>query len=80
MHANITLGPGGHGSVKLDGHDISNGVRGFTLNAAVGQITELGLDLVLFTASTVSGEVELVIPASTRDLLERLGWTPPKTP
>lgn len=77
MRADITIEPAGHGTLKLDGHDISKGVRGFVVNAAVGHITRLELDLNLFTTSTVSGEVEVVVPDATRDLLERLGWTPP---
>lgn len=78
MHADITVERVGHGgTIKLDGHDIAKGVRGFTLTAGVGEVTRLELDLALLDMSTVSGEVKVVIPAEAWDLLERMGWTPP---
>lgn len=71
-------GHGRDGRVVLDGHDVTNGVRGFVLRAGVDCVTELELDVVAADGATFDGEVRLVIPESTRDALVALGWTPPE--
>ena len=77
MKADIKVNAHGHGTLSLDGHDISNGARGFALTGAVGEVTRLELDLVLLDTTEFSGEVHVTIPPATAELLERLGWTPP---
>jgi len=79
MRAEIDVNGSGRGIVRLDGHDVSMGVRGFTLSAAVGEVSRLDLELVLFEDSRLSGDVDVIVPDGTRDALITLGWTPPTT-
>lgn len=73
-NARLVLGYG-TGTVDLDGHEIP-GVRSLTLNAGVNEITELELELVVREVE-VDGEVIVTIADETREVLTRLGWTPP---
>ncbi len=65
------------GSVHLDGQDISRAVRDVTVKMRAGDVPQVTLDLALlgFDESDLNAEVHLAEP--TRDLLTRLGWTPP---
>lgn len=65
------------GTVMLDGEDISDGVRGLTLEAAVGEVTRVTLDIPVVVTSEAADNVEVFMPDQTRDLLIKLGWTPP---
>jgi hypothetical protein len=69
--------PGGT-AVRLDGQDIINAVRGLKLALGVGQLPELELDVVIRDAVELElQDVQVYLPNSTRELLVRLGWTPP---
>lgn len=75
----LELTPIGDGSkVLVDGHDVSGGVRSLALRCVGGEITTMTLELVLHDMTPVDGEVEILIPDATRDLLVMLGWTPPR--
>lgn len=64
--------------IVVDGKDLANFVRGFTLKAGVGRIPQLILDLVVIDATKVGAEhVEVYMEPDTAALLERAGWTPP---
>lgn len=62
--------------IEVDGRQL-DGVRGLTLRAGVGQLTELELDLVIEQIETVAGEVHTVITTGAAETLKALGWTPP---
>ncbi|GAQ61904.1 hypothetical protein [Streptomyces scabiei] len=74
--ARIRVDALGGGTVEVNGHDISDAVRGFTLTGEAGHMPRLGLDLRLFTGE-VEGEVQVHIPDETAATLVALGWTPP---
>jgi hypothetical protein len=63
--------------VELDGHDIANSVLGVTVAFKGGEMPAATLDLVLDEIPTDTDEVRVHLPDETRDLLVRLGWTPP---
>lgn len=77
MRAEIDIRRGGPSSIALDGHDVADGVHGLTLTFAVSDVPRLSLDLHLAEDVAFSGEVQVVIPDATAELLTRLGWTPP---
>lgn len=52
-------------------------LSGITIQADVDDIPRLTLDVITLDTTTVSGEMEILIPDQTRDLLVQLGWTPP---
>lgn len=74
--ARIALDAIGGGRVEVDGHDITDTVRELTLQAGVGRIPQLVLDLRIHNAET-EAEVVAHIPADTAATLVALGWTPP---
>lgn len=64
--------------VEIDGQDLANACRGYTLRAHVGHVPELELDLfIIAEANEVNGEVLVIVPDRTREALINLGWTPP---
>lgn len=72
--AKLTLRPG-TGEVIVDGQTIG-GVRDLDLNASAREIPRLTLDLLLAEVE-IDGEMEVLVPESTREALIALGWTPP---
>lgn len=67
----------GHvGSVQLEGHDISNATAGLDIRMRPGCLPEVRLDVILYDL-TSEVETTVTVPDATRDLLVRLGWTPP---
>lgn len=76
-HARISLDALGAGTVEVDGHDISDAVRGFTLSGKVGHRPRLDLELCVYTSEASSGDVQVHIPDDTAATLVALGWTPP---
>ena len=74
--ARIRLGDPGLAAIEIDGQDVSDAVRGFTLTGEVGHRHQLTLYLLIDTA-VVEGDVQAHIPAATAGLLVALGWTPP---
>lgn len=79
MRAEIKLeGPTAtSGHIKLDGTDVSSGVRGFVLRSEVGELTRLELDVLVLDTQQFDGEVSVIIPDETREALIAIGWTPP---
>lgn len=64
--------------IELDGNDISNAVQGLKLDMAGGCIPRVELDVIVLDAT--SHEIDGVIayiPGEARELLLKLGWTPP---
>ncbi len=74
MKAEISVDQIGCGSIRLDGTEVSHFVRGFTLEASIGSVTHMGLDVVVTRAEV---EAETVVVPEVYDLLVRLGWIPP---
>lgn len=71
-------GPGTY-RVLLDGEDIAPAVRAVTVEATGrDELPRVALDLAIVELGTVSlPEASVYIPDATRDLLVKLGWTPP---
>lgn len=65
-------------TVRLDGVDISNTLRGLRLSMSCTDVTTVELDVAVIETTELSAEVSAHIPDTTRDLLIRLGWTPPE--
>lgn len=64
--------------IVLDGHDVADSITAFTLDvdAARGELPRLTLRLPPLETE-VAGEMRVDIDQKTRDVLTRLGWTPP---
>ncbi|MDT0377237.1 hypothetical protein RM572_00405 [Streptomyces sp. DSM 42041] len=67
-------------TVELNGENIAPAIYGLTLKLQAGAMPTVTLDAVVWETSTDVGAVRVEIPDATRDLLQRLGWTPPDTP
>jgi hypothetical protein len=63
-------------SVKLNGAPVEHLVHAFALEAEPGELPRLVLQINLVGVHC-RGDVEVDLPAETRTLLERAGWTPP---
>ncbi|MGW1324802.1 hypothetical protein ACWD64_19945 [Streptomyces antibioticus] len=63
--------------VKIDGQDVTEAVRGFTLKGEAGHVPQVTLDVFLTEGGTVDADAAVHIPAATAALLVALGWTPP---
>lgn len=63
-------------TILVNGRAIQDAVRAYTITAEVGQGTTVGLSLIP-RAFTFDGEAIIDVTPLTRDLLIRLGWTPP---
>lgn len=70
-------GPGPAGRVELSGQDISNALSGLSLRLEAGCVPTATLDLVLWELPTELDTVQVKVPDATKELLVRLGWTPP---
>lgn len=77
MKAKITLSGVGRGEILLDGHDVSSEVRGFTIRGDTKGLPALQLDFVERKQIEFEGEVVPVLTDWQRELLVRMGWTPP---
>lgn len=74
----VTKGPSGDGAVvRLDGTEIQNALRGLSLDMEVGEITTARLDVLVVDTTDFDGDVSAHIPEAARELLIKLGWTPP---
>lgn len=80
MKAKLTLlaTPGRGNRIELDGIDVTGGVRALDLQAGVGEVTRLTLDVMLREGATVEGDFEVRVPDATAETLKALGWTPPE--
>lgn len=77
-HVEIELKPHGLAAIKLNGFDISNGIRGYQLNHdAAGHTPLLYLDPLIVDQGSVRGDMKVYVSPAAADLLCRLGWTPP---
>lgn len=74
--ARIRLGEPGLATIEIDGQDVSDAIRGFTLKGEVDHRHRLTLDLLIDTGEA-NGEVQAHIPDATAAVLQSLGWTPP---
>jgi len=63
--------------VELDGVDISRSLIGLSLNVRAGDMPSVVLDVIAEEIPTELDEVRAYLPDATKDLLVRLGWTPP---
>lgn len=66
-------------SVEIDGHDVSNVVRGYRVEHTVGELPRVTLDVLSPIARTTLADKHVVVdlPAETEEALVLLGWTPP---
>ena len=68
--------PGGT-QVELDGQDIVSALTGLSLHIGVDQRPTAVLEVLLHDVDTELENPRVIVPETTRDLLVRLGWTPP---
>lgn len=70
--------PPGAGHVELDGHDITDAIRGtaITMDAAGPPLVTLRLNVVELDGID-SKDAQVFITDDTREALIKLGWTPP---
>ncbi|HEX2657846.1 MAG TPA: hypothetical protein VHU40_06225 [Polyangia bacterium] len=68
--------PGGT-TVELDGEDVTGALTGLSLQVGVGCRPTATLGLNVRDLSTEVENPRIVMTEKTRDLLARLGWTPP---
>ena len=76
-HSLRISGPGNTSRVELSGHDISRALSGVSLRLEAGCVPTATLDLVLWEMPTELDAVQVKVPDPTKELLVRLGWTPP---
>lgn len=73
----LTPGYGGT-KITIDGTQMpTHRLTGLSLQADVDDIPRLTLDIVALKTTEISGQMQIVIPDETRELLTTLGWTPP---
>jgi hypothetical protein len=63
--------------VEVDGVDISRALIGLSLNIRAGDMPSVVLDVIVEEVPTQLDEVRAYLPDATKELLVRLGWTPP---
>ena len=68
--------PGGT-QIELDGVDIAHAVTGLSLHIGVDNLPTAVFDVALRELDTDLEQPRVTVPDETRDLLVRLGWTPP---
>ncbi|MFZ3473098.1 hypothetical protein ACODT3_10810 [Streptomyces sp. 4.24] len=71
-------GLAGGTKVELDGQDISCSLSGLAFSIDLDDRPRAVLDVVLKDLSTSVENPKVVVPDATRELLIRLGWTPPE--
>lgn len=78
-HVAINAARIGRESVVVDGVDISSLVTGVGIEARVGKLPVVTLTLLIHDKTPLGSEwrAAVRIDDATRDLLVRLGWTPP---
>lgn len=68
----------GRGRILLDGRNVTGLVRGVHVDAGVGLVTTVELELAVVVAAELNGARVLAgLDAETEELLVELGWTPP---
>ncbi|MFD0885755.1 hypothetical protein ACFQ08_14485 [Streptosporangium algeriense] len=64
--------------LELDGHNIARGLRRAVLDLDPSGVPTLELEIRVHELERLDvEEVQVLLPEATRDLLTRLGWTPP---
>jgi hypothetical protein len=63
--------------VELDGHDIARALVGMTVRLTGDPVASVTLDVIAEALPAELGEVKAYLPDATKELLVRLGWTPP---
>lgn len=78
-HVEIEL-TGTTGRLVLDGHDLTNGIRDFTLSAGASyDLPELAITPLILSGSAMGDQVEVAVELTdeVRRALILAGWTPP---
>lgn len=65
--------------VELDGRDVSNALRGVSLDLEAGELPRVLLDVLVYDLTTNLEPENIEVPSYTAELLESIGWTPPKS-
>lgn len=65
------------GTITVDGHDVSNAVRGYTVSQRAGGRADVLLDLVVVDLTADVEKANVHINQYAADLLMLAGWTPP---
>lgn len=69
---------GNGGLVEVNGLDMTDALRGITIDHQIDKITTVTLELgAIAVEGEVEGEVRLFMPPEVRAALVALGWTPP---
>lgn len=70
-------GMAGGTQIEMDGEDIAPAISGLTVRMEAGAMPTAVLDVVLWELDEELVSPRVTVPDKTRDLLVRLGWTPP---
>lgn len=70
-------GAGTKTEVLLDGVDVARAVSAFAIKARYDTLTEVTLTIPVTQNIHFAGEARVDFDPTTRELLQRLGWTPP---
>lgn len=76
-HIKLTTAATGGGHLEVDGHDVSDAVRGLTIDVNGGDLSNVTLRLVM-GGSEIDGIARLWLPWATVGLLARFGWQAPE--
>jgi hypothetical protein len=76
VEISITNGSVG-GSLAVGGMDLANEVTGFSLSFRAGEGAALVIDMIPGEVAAMTGDADVRVDESTRDVLVALGWTPP---
>ncbi|MEV4093791.1 hypothetical protein [Streptosporangium saharense] len=64
--------------LELDGHNVAHGLRRAVLDLDPSRVPTLELEIRVHEIERLDAEeVQVLLPEATRDLLTRIGWTPP---
>jgi hypothetical protein len=62
----------------IDDHRIENAVASVNVVIEAGEMTEIEIRLALVENTQVLGKARVYLDGSQKELLELLGWTPPR--
>jgi hypothetical protein len=77
FRANLTASGGVGTTVEVDGFDITKTVRGLRIDAHVGSIPTVEVELLFVNGTGVDAEAIVRVPDATAEALVALGWKPP---
>lgn len=77
-HVELSVDGQGHGSLVIDGQDLSSATRAVHIRTGIGRPTTVEVTLAGVAAIEVDGEVRLVMRDEAREALIAHGWTPPR--